>query len=50
MPGPYLKRYQSPNLEPGNQAPDNPKEGDIYYDGLLKKLRVYDGTAWKDSW
>jgi D-alanyl-D-alanine carboxypeptidase len=37
-------------LEPRNEAPDNPKEGDIYYDGLLKKLRVYDGIAWKDCW
>lgn len=37
-------------LEPRNQAPDNPKEGDIYYDGLLKKLRVYDGVTWKDCW
>lgn len=37
-------------LEPRNQAPDNPKEGDIYYDGILKKLRVYDGAAWRDCW
>jgi len=37
-------------LEPRNQAPDNPKEGDIYFDGLLKKLRVYDGAVWKDCW
>ena len=37
-------------LEPRNVAPDNPVEGDIYYDGLLKKLRVYDGTSWQNCW
>ena len=33
-------------LEPRNTAPTNPGEGDIYYDGLLKKLRYYNGTGW----
>ena len=33
-------------LEPRNTAPANPGEGDIYYDGLLKKLRYYNGTGW----
>lgn len=37
-------------LEPRSQAPDNPVEGDIYYDGLLKKLRVFDGTVWQNCW
>jgi D-alanyl-D-alanine carboxypeptidase len=37
-------------LEPRNQAPDNPVEGDIYYDSVLKKLRVYDGTLWQNCW
>ena len=33
-------------LEPRSSAPANPGEGDIYYDGLLKKLRYYNGTGW----
>jgi hypothetical protein len=37
-------------LEPRNTPPDNPVIGDIYMDGLLKKLRVYDGTAWQNCW
>jgi hypothetical protein len=37
-------------LEPRNQAPDNPVEGDIYYDSVLKKLRVFDGTLWQNCW
>ncbi len=35
-------------LEPRSAPPTNPAEGDIYYDGVLKKLRYYNGTAWKD--
>jgi hypothetical protein len=37
-------------LEPRTQAPDNPVEGDIYYDSVLKKLRVFDGTTWQNCW
>lgn len=37
-------------LESRTQAPDNPVEGDIYYDGVLKKLRVFDGTVWQNCW
>jgi hypothetical protein len=37
-------------LEPRTTAPDNPAEGDVYYDGTLHKLRVYDGTAWQSCW
>jgi len=25
-------------------------EGDIYFDAVLKKLRVYDGTQWQNCW
>ncbi|MBK8699434.1 MAG: beta-lactamase family protein [Saprospiraceae bacterium] len=37
-------------LEPRTQAPDDPMEGDVYYDGILKKLRVFDGTSWQNCW
>lgn len=37
-------------LEPRNSPPTNPAEGDIYFDALLKKLRVYDGTQWQNCW
>lgn len=37
-------------LEPRNQPPDNPAEGDIYYDSVLKKLRVFDGAVWQNCW
>ena len=37
-------------LEPRFTAPDNPVEGDLYYDGNLHKLRVYDGTQWQNCW
>jgi hypothetical protein len=37
-------------LEPRNTAPENPVRGDMYYDGILNKLRVYDGTTWQNCW
>ncbi len=37
-------------LEPRDSAPDNPGKGDIYFDGTLNKLRVYDGTVWQNCW
>jgi MFS family permease len=37
-------------LEPRSAPPDNPVEGDIYYDSVLKKLRVFDGTVWQSCW
>lgn len=37
-------------LEPRSTAPDNPSKGDIYFDGVLNKLRVYDGTVWQNCW
>lgn len=37
-------------LEPRNFPPSNPAEGDLYYDAILHKLRVYDGTAWQNCW
>lgn len=37
-------------LEPRNTAPSNPSKGDIYFDGILNKLRVYDGTTWQNCW
>jgi hypothetical protein len=37
-------------LEPRNTPPASPSRGDIYYDGLLNKLRVFDGTTWQNCW
>lgn len=37
-------------LEPRNQPPGNPVEGDMYFDGIMKKLRVFDGTLWQNCW
>ncbi len=37
-------------LEPRDTAPSNPARGDIYFDGILNKLRVYDGTTWQNCW
>lgn len=37
-------------IEPRNSAPSNPGEGDVYYDAILHKLRVYDGTIWQNCW
>jgi hypothetical protein len=34
-------------LEPRASAPLSPVEGDIYYDGILHSLMVYDGTIWQ---
>ncbi|MES2778050.1 MAG: LamG domain-containing protein [Bacteroidota bacterium] len=37
-------------LEPRSFSPPNPSKGDIYFDGVTNKLRVYDGTTWRDCW
>jgi hypothetical protein len=37
-------------LEPRNTAPGTPSKGDMYFDGVLNKLRVYDGTTWQNCW
>ena len=37
-------------LEPRNTPPANPAKGDIYFDGVLNKLRVYDGSVWQSCW
>ncbi|MEO7768457.1 MAG: LamG domain-containing protein, partial [Ferruginibacter sp.] len=37
-------------LEPRSFSPPNPSKGDIYFDGTTNKLRVYDGTIWRDCW
>ena len=33
-------------LEPRDTAPANPAKGDIYFDGVLNKLRYYNGNSW----
>jgi hypothetical protein len=35
-------------LEPVASSPSNPSKGDMYFDGTLNKLRVYDGSAWQN--
>ena len=37
-------------LEPINSAPLSPSKGDMYFDGIINKLRVYDGTTWQSCW
>ena len=37
-------------LEPRNEAPANPSEGDIYMDGSDHHLKVFDGTTWQSCW
>jgi len=37
-------------LEPRASAPTSPAKGDMYFDGSINKLRVYDGTAWQNCW
>ena len=29
-------------------TPSSPSEGDIYYDSTSKRVRVYNGTSWRD--
>jgi hypothetical protein len=37
-------------LEPRNTVPSSPSKGDMYFDGVINKLRVYDGTTWQNCW
>ena len=37
-------------LNPRATAPTSPAKGDMYFDGILNKLRVYDGTTWQNCW
>ena len=37
-------------LEPRSAAPTSPGKGDMYFDGTLNKLRVFDGTVWQNCW
>ena len=49
-----MKKAGSPTLtlrlEPIATAPSSPAAGDIYFDSVIKKLRVYDGTVWQNCW
>lgn len=37
-------------LEPRGFSPPNPSKGDMYFDSTSNKLRVFDGSSWKDCW
>ena len=37
-------------LQPRDTPPTNPAKGDMYFDNVLNKLRVYDGTRWNSCW
>jgi len=37
-------------LEPRATAPSNPSKGDIYFDDVINKLRVFDGVMWQNCW
>jgi hypothetical protein len=38
------------NITPRATAPAAPAKGDIYFDNVTNKLRVYDGTTWQNCW
>lgn len=38
------------NFTPLVSAPLTAIKGDIYFDGILNKLRCYDGTTWQNCW
>jgi hypothetical protein len=48
LDGSKIVNYNSPkfNFNPSN-APQNPKEGDTYYDKENKKLRLWTGSNWE---
>jgi hypothetical protein len=37
-------------IVPSNTPPANPSKGYMYFDGVLNKLRVYDGSTWQNCW
>jgi hypothetical protein len=37
-------------IEPRQTAPENPSKGDIYFDGVDNKLKVFDGSVWQSFW
>src|SRR5688572_28388605 len=37
-------------FEPQQSSPASPQKGDSYFDDNTNKLRVFDGTSWKDCW
>jgi trimeric autotransporter adhesin len=37
-------------FEPLNAAPANASGGDAYYDAVSHKLKVFDGTVWRNCW
>jgi hypothetical protein len=37
-------------IKPSSSEPINPTKGQIYFDNVLNKLRVWDGTTWQNCW
>jgi hypothetical protein len=37
-------------LDPRNAPPEDPTKGDMYFDGVTNKLRIYDGSVWRDAY
>lgn len=37
-------------IQPRDTPPTNPGKGDMYFDSVLNKLRVYDGIRWNSCW
>ncbi|NUO02367.1 MAG: hypothetical protein HUU01_17310, partial [Saprospiraceae bacterium] len=37
-------------LEPLSGPPASPAKGDMYFDGTINKLRVFDGAVWQNCW
>ncbi len=38
------------NIQPRATAPSLPSKGDLYFDNITNKLRVFDGTTWQNCW
>jgi len=48
---PYaLRAGDLSHYEPRGSAPENPVEGDVYWDSTAHKLMCFDGTTWQACW
>lgn len=45
-----LSARQSFPFQSLDAEPASPTEGQTYYDTVMHKLRVYDGTGWQNAW
>lgn len=45
-----IKAGRAMRFVPLSGPPANPDEGETYYDGTSKRMRTWDGAAWRDHW